>query len=387
MRPLAINFFRTRSLWIFLGITLLVFSRPIYKKAVKIQKKTKLFRGFTRTKDLYLGGVAVPTQLSQLLFADQLGIVVNVARLQIAGLSAYNPTLVQRKDGYTLFFRYDVLSEKAKFTPFSSRIGAVHLDEKFSVIEDSFKRVYFGSEYTEDPRVVSMNGNLYLFYNDLDQQNTKCRHMCVASLDPESLRVNYTVPLDVNLRFIEKNWSPFVYTDLSGKERLFFEYQICPRKIFELKNIQEGTLEDLKLPRSAAYVPLDWDTSWGEIHGGTPAQKVDNEYLSFFHSSFWDRHKILWFTMGAYTFEPNPPFRLTGISRHPILFKEIFNTPITHTAPKNKRVIFPGGFVVEKKEGRRFAHVVCGENDCGIKIVTIDIEKLKNNLTFIGNKE
>jgi hypothetical protein len=84
--------------------------------------------------------------------------------------------------------------------------------------------------------------------------------------------------------------------------------------------------------------------------------------------------------MGAYTFNAAPPFNLTGISKYPILFKEIYETPFANTACIEKRVIFPSGFVLENQNGRELIQLACGENDCGIKIVTIDKENLLKSL-------
>jgi hypothetical protein len=80
--------------------------------------------------------------------------------------------------------------------------------------------------------------------------------------------------------------------------------------------------------------------------------------------------------MGAYTFEAHPPFRITGISNHPILFRGIFDTPYINTASLDKRVIFPSGFVLEKQQNKELIHVACGENDSAVKIITLDKEKL-----------
>jgi len=206
--------------------------------------------------------------------------------------------------------------------------------------------------------------------------------MSVANLNRDTYEVNYTTPLDMNLQFIEKNWSPFEYIDEDQKSHLFIEYRIYPRKLLELTNPQVNDLRNITLPRNIAFTPLFWGGKWGEMRGGTHAQKIGDEYLAFFHSCFKE-DGLVWFNMGAYTFEDKPPFRLTGISPHPILFKGIFNTPLTHTAPFDKRVIYPSGFVFEKKGERELVHVACGENDCAIKIVTMDLIKLKESLIRI----
>jgi predicted GH43/DUF377 family glycosyl hydrolase len=84
--------------------------------------------------------------------------------------------------------------------------------------------------------------------------------------------------------------------------------------------------------------------------------------------------------MGAYTFEEKPPFRVTAISHYPILFKGIYDSPILNTASPKKRVIFPCGFVEEKRDGKELIHISCGENDTATKIVTVDKKALFKSL-------
>jgi predicted GH43/DUF377 family glycosyl hydrolase len=64
-----------------------------------------------------------------------------------------------------------------------------------------------------------------------------------------------------------------------------------------------------------------WNCYWqyGEIRGGTPPVFVDNEYWTFFHSATdWKENKRQ-YHMGAYAFESKPPFRITKITRKPLL--------------------------------------------------------------------
>ena len=89
--------------------------------------------------------------------------------------------------------------------------------------------------------------------------------------------------------------------------------------------------------------------------------------------------------MGAYTFNAAPPFNLTGISKYPILFKGIYETPFINTASIDKRVIFPSGFVVENQDDRELIHLACGENDCSVKIVTLDKEQLLKSMLRFEN--
>ncbi len=329
-----------------------------------------------------LGKVPVPSRLAGIPYGEDLGVVLAVKSIDIRSVTApYNPGLIKSASGYDLFFRYDVINPRLEYAPFSSRIGVVPLNHQFEQGDKEFKRIDLQTEYADDPRVLLIGDQLYLFCNLLNESNPKCRFMCAANLDQSSYAVNYSTILDMNLKWVEKNWSPFEYIGEDQKAHLLLEYQITPRKVLELPNPQVNEIKNVTLPSESAYFSLPWSEKWGEIRGGTPAVRIDDEYLGFFHSFFIDDNKLVWYVMGAYTFNAHPPFNITGISKYPILFKEIYETPFMNTASVGKRVVFPSGFVIEKQKGRELIHLACGENDCGVKIVTIDKDKLIKNMS------
>lgn len=378
-----------RSVWVliacaffFILLAGVFFERKLWSLSQK-QKATRRLTKKLKSRILdapyYLDKISVPRKFSLVPLGEETGLVVGVKEVKIRDVIApYNASLIRSTFGYDLFFRYDVISSKAKDSPFYSRIGVVRLNSQFEQEDKEFKRIDLQTEYAEDPRVILVNDQLYLFYNT-NNESTRNRSMCVAHLDKESFRTSYTTVLDVNLQWIEKNWSPFEYTDINQKPQFFLEYQILPRKLFELLNPCTGEMKSFTLPQEVSYFSLLWPAEWGTIRGGTPAQKIGDEYLGFFHSSFKD-HDLTWYVMGAYTFEARPPFRITGISHYPILFRGIFQTPCINTASLDKRVIFPSGFVLEKQKDRELIHVACGENDSAVKIITLNKEKLLESM-------
>jgi len=84
--------------------------------------------------------------------------------------------------------------------------------------------------------------------------------------------------------------------------------------------------------------------------------------------------------MGAYTFEAAPPYKITSITPCPIVFPGIYESEFLNTADPSKRIIYPAGVALEIKEEKTLLHVSCGENDCAIKIVTIDYQKLRKSM-------
>lgn len=362
------------------GALLQVQIHKLKKKEKRLHQAINKLKYKAITADC-LGGVPIPQQLTNIPFGEDSGLVIGVKSLAIPDVdSPHNPSIIPKANGYNLFFRYDTINSKVKYIPYYSQVGVISLNQNFEREDNSFKKIPLPTNYAEDPRALWVEDELYLIFNTLNEKNVRCRHMGLANLNKDTLDVNYTTILDSNLQWIEKNWNPFAYAAEDRKPELFFEYQISPRTIFSLPTPQINSLHLLPLPSDVAYIHLPWTAKWGVIRGGTPAQKVDDEYLAFFHSAFSEKNGLYWYIMGAYTFQAKPPFAITGMSKYPILFKGIFDTPITNTAQVNKRVIFPSGYVVEKQNGRELIHVACGENDSAIKILTLDKEILLNSL-------
>jgi predicted GH43/DUF377 family glycosyl hydrolase len=334
-----------------------------------------------------LGQIPIPPKFANIPFGEDSGLVINVKPISIRNVIApHNPSLIASESGYDLFFRYDILSSQSRYASYFSQIGVVSLDKSFEQTDKELKKIDLPTDYTEDPRIVSVGDQLYLVFNMLDLENLKCRQMCVSNLQRDTFDVNYTTILDMNLKPVEKNWPPFQYIGAENEAELFFEYQISPRTLFSLPDPRKNELKPFIVPRQIAYLFLPWSEKWGEIRGGTPPQKIGDEYLGFFHSAVIEANGLAWYIMGAYTFQAKPPFALTGISKHPIFFHGIFDTPITNTASTNKRVCYPSGFVIEKQKDKELIHVACGENDSGIKIVTLDKTVLLKNMNRIEHK-
>ncbi|MDE3055594.1 MAG: hypothetical protein KGI80_02715 [Verrucomicrobiota bacterium] len=317
--------------------------------------------------------IALPRQLATFPFAETTGVVTSTKSIAIRSVIApYNPSLIPATNGaYTLFFRYNLLHPS-----YHSCIGTVPLNSEFTQGEKEFRRLSLHSKYAEDPRACFVDNQLYLFYSTLHPENSHCRMMCIANLDPDTFATNYVTALDLNTQWVERNWCPFEYVGIDDKRELLIEYQLSPRKLLSLPDPQVNDLRSIPLPHNVTYTLLPWASRWGQIRGGTPAQRIGNEYLSFFHSSFKEEDGTTWYVMGAYTFLTEPPFTITKMSSYPILFRSIYDTPPMHTADTNKRVIFPAGFVIDKDR----IHLACGENDCAIKIITFDKQKLLASL-------
>jgi predicted GH43/DUF377 family glycosyl hydrolase len=351
------------------------------KKEQRAYKRvyTVIDEKFDRTLPLF-GGMPIPAELRNIPFADQEGIILDVKKISIPGVKApYNPSIIEHGDTFRLFFRYDVLDKDCP-RPYYSYIGCAELDEGLDLLDDKFVKIDTQSDFAEDPRVVNIGEDLFVVFNDWLDETSYTRGIHIANLNPDDLSTNYVTSLDLRRKPIEKNWMPFAYAKPGKKPNLHFVYDISPLKIL---NVADPTGHEQPVfyeITGSAINSFQWPEAWGLPRGGTPARRIGDEYLAFFHSSFRDRDGINWYIIAAYTFQGKPPFRATSISQYPILFKGAYDSPPLNTAHPCCRVLYPSGFAFENRNGKELIHLACGENDSAVKILTIDKEQLLKHM-------
>jgi predicted GH43/DUF377 family glycosyl hydrolase len=327
-----------------------------------------------QTKAIHFSSIP---ELKPIPFADQQGIVMKYKRLNISKVDQpYNPSMIKIKGGYLVAFRNDTgLKGQRKCS-----LAIARLDTEFKQVG---KTVIFRSKrnISEDPRCVVVDGKLYLLYSHVHTWGHYETYMAMASLDLPTLRLSGRHDLQYHPQRIEKNWVPFV----AGSD-IYFLYSLNPYKILKASG-DSGAIEELDI--QAQSKALAWESKWGKISGGTPALLVNDEYLSFFHSSFWS-HGIRWYVMGAYTFSKSYPFQLKRISQYPILFQKMYSTPmhpnVWFRPRKEFRVVFPGGFVIAEEHQKEVIHLAFGENDSGLCVLTLDKNQLWQSLQNIENQ-
>jgi predicted GH43/DUF377 family glycosyl hydrolase len=322
------------------------------------------------------------SSLKKIPTAEKMGIVKAVRRIQLKEIKTpYNASIVKEGDGFLLFFRYDILEKiphQHDATRYSSNIAVARLNREFNQVAP-IKKIDTGSSLSQDPRVIRLGNALFLSYNDVAKNVLHCRQMRLARIDTSDFSLGEVLDLDLNLKPVEKNWVPFAFQDQEGQEKLYFGYNFNPHKILSMEDITKNELDHLVFPSAIAYQHIPWIDTWGEIRGGTPALLVDGQYLAFFHSSFKEDKKK-WYVMGAYTFEKDPPFRITAVSEFPMIFQGIYDTPAENTSSTKLRCIYPAGFVMSHERAQEEIYLSCGENDCSVKILTLDKKKLLDSL-------
>ena len=157
---------------------------------------------------------------------------------------------------------------------------------------------------------------------------------------------NYLYAKEEGERIPQKNWVPFKYS-VGDVSMVFYIACISPHHI--LYPSPEGNATDVRsrwgwdvrtIPvitvamTEAVGGGFPWGAQWGLPRGGTPPVLIDTpfgpRFLCFFHSSQNSlrpepNSRVRTYFMGAYLFDPSPPFAVTHVSRVPIVPSLAYN--------------------------------------------------------------
>lgn len=303
----------------------------------------------------------------------------------------FNSSIIDFDGKLLLAYRWDQIDSKvaAWISHRSIDIVIVELDRlTLQPIKDTNKVLNIPTLYEadnghykfEDPRLFVFKNELYCMYitASLPLQTDKkpCASVGICKLNNKYDVVNnWLLPYGNNLQSDgsplksicylpkgnEKNWSFFEY-----ENDLYLIYSINPHKVLKV-DLSNSTLKEVG---DTTFYP-EW--RHGELRGGSCPIKVNDEYFGFFHSSFRYKNDKIFphpiYVMGMYGFEAKPPFKVTKISKAPILFGDI------HGHIWSTAVVFPCGAIYDKGKWL----VSYGYNDYASKIVEIKHEKLINN--------
>jgi predicted GH43/DUF377 family glycosyl hydrolase len=319
----------------------------------------------------------LPQKMTHVPCAKSLGIVKKTKVVTIDPIfSPYNGSITENgRGGYHIVFRYDMPKELWKVHPFHTYIGYAELDQDFNV-DRVIEKIDVKSQTAEDPRILKVDSDLFLVWNDVVKSVVPSRSMRVGKWDSVSGKLLYRTNLDQRIKPVEKNWVPFERLE-KGEPSLGFVYRVHPQKILDVPFPDKNQVVHLPGKGGPIKEIDDWTQNWGYVSGGTPARLIEGEYLSFFHSFFREDGKA-WYVMGAYTFEAKAPYKITSITEYPIVFPGMYGSSHSNTADPQKKIIYPAGIAIEEKGKKTLLHVSCGENDSAIKILTIDYHKLKS---------
>ena len=193
----------------------------------------------------------------------------------------------------------------------------------------------------------------------------------------------------------QKNWVPFVYqSEIHFVQNIFPFTVITQNKSMpnsEVCAIQEMTTVSIDTSCIANSSDIQW--AHGTLRGGTQALPVGpgGDYLSFFHSLFptnaqWNGiffPDSYW--MGAYTFSAKKPFKITGISRVPIVERRWYQGAWFQMKkqPFFGYIIYPMGFEVVKDASGKVIILSLSTQDRHGFLVRINYTALMNSMKKI----
>lgn len=291
---------------------------------------------------------------------------------------AFNPSIVRWNGQLLMSFRFN-----SNFNNhWHSQIGIVWLDENFKpigtpqLLDTRMNNPLYPSK-SEDARLFTVGDCLYIIYNDNnDFYDDMPRRMYYSELFFDG-QIFHFYPECINTYEgasqwkWEKNWVPFDYND-----NMLLAYSIVPHRIF-LPLFRMDACETVC--STTSIFPWDWGAN--RLFGGTPAVKVGDQYLSFFHSSMTmsslqsNGWQAWHYFMGAYTFQADPPFAITKVSPMPIVGKDLYENPLIY-----KRVVFPAGIVIDDK----YIWISYGREDCESWILKLDKQGLLDCLVPVS---
>lgn len=220
-------------------------------------------------------------------------------------------------------------------------------------------------ESWEDPRIIEVDGKTFMGVAAwIPGQRSIHVNQRIALLDEkDNVKEHWAPTYGKNGRNPhwssgnEKNWAWFEHAG-----RLCFVYQHHPHVVVETDG-----------PRVITHHSTEHSGKWnrGEIRGGTNPVRIGDEYLAFYHSSmpwktipkYGERRRYF---MGAYTFEAKAPFKVTRITREPLLTGSEFDPVI----PGSPAVVFPCGLVIEPSGS---LYCTYGVNDCALGWVRMEV--------------
>jgi predicted GH43/DUF377 family glycosyl hydrolase len=291
------------------------------------------------------------------------------------GINYFNPGLVRRPDGLWLIARRSVVSPKIRVGV--NDLVAFKLSGKTPVLgqEIKMRAVFPKMEHFEDPRGIYYNGVTYISCCNFIIRNTNWTgaHQVVGSVGDDWRCINRYDPVyGSNGREIgmntgnEKNWIWFFHNDSPH-----LIYMTSPHTVVRF---------DRQFRAQQSY-DTQWDSrlwKYGHPRGGTPPVLIGSEYWSFFHSSRPWRGASRQYFMAAYSFEASYPFRITRISKAPILAGSIKDP----WGPKKPLVVFPCGS--DFNDGKWL--VSLGVNDLESAHIEIPHDELESTMTEVCPK-
>lgn len=318
---------------------------------------------------------------------------LEIKKIDIKGFSeAFNPSITRWKGRWLMSFRVINASTSKSLVSSAteSGIGLVYLDENLNPVgEPQFiypdhpdkKRACLISE---DARLIVDEGRLYMIYSANKEAEVEDGGFRIYVAELDSHGDDFFILSNECLSFFEsanpcrreKNWVPFF-----NNGELLLSYSLYPHKVFKPLLNGSGICETV----AKTFPSIVWE--WGELRGGTPALKLNEDYyLGFFHSStnlrtvHSDYQLVPHYFMGAYLFSSKYPFEIKYISPEPIIGPNFYHGLTYEPYWHPLCVVFPCGLIINEDE----IWVTYGRQDHEIWIAKVDRKMLVESLIHVS---
>lgn len=203
-----------------------------------------------------------------------------------------------------------------------ANLNICELDKNFNVLWN--KKLYLSKHdlhkhAQEDSKCFVWRNQLYFSYVGLIsdwQGHSFNTNQLLARLNKYYDIDKWWYPHYSERKSMEKNWQFFEFD-----KKLYSVYSINPHIILEIKGNKSKELYKTQFKQRKPW-------TFGYLRGGANPVLFNNEYYSFFHWTEIPPPGInKTYTIGVYTFESKPPFRVTRISSGSICVNKDDNRP------------------------------------------------------------
>lgn len=312
-------------------------------------------------------------------------------------LSLQNPSFVQWNDYIALAWRPNEKRFRVMLVPRSADRSLQADMAVLSTVDVENAGHLSVLRNGEDPRLFVADGKLWVMFakryhgERADNYPELQMHYAELGLMAGTLAVKKYVRTNATLEDPgreQKNWMPFVplASSTASATPFFFIGDIQPHRI--LGTVWKGAHQQTFTLHQSSMDGFAW--AHGELRGGTNAVRLNEQFLTFFHSSndpsppAETGHFLKTYVMGAYVFCAHPPYHIMAISRQPVVHPSMYSGQWTNL-PKSVHfidyVVFPTSLFVDGD----VVHVLYGSQDREGWVATMSLKGLLASMQTVNS--
>jgi predicted GH43/DUF377 family glycosyl hydrolase len=221
-----------------------------------------------------------------------------------------------------------------------SEVAVAELNENYEVLQSRILPLRHDSATVgrEDPRLFLHHNRLHVSFVGVKRiRGAIATNQLFARISDDLHVEDVFAPSYLRRKAWEKNWTFFEYLGA-----LYAVYEVLPRhRILLVRGGAAG---------GGYSTSTSWEWTGGHLRGGAPPVLVGDEYICWVHGAADAPHPMTMngrrrYSVGIYAFEAKPPFRVTRVTKDPILWADPTICP--DPAAIWADVVFPAGAIFE----------------------------------------